>query len=78
MAALTMPERPHLAAAQAERRQFQRLLAVTTAALVPVVLAGRLLPPRWRPSGGSPPGRGSVRAEARAAAASVVPFAFMS
>jgi hypothetical protein len=78
MVALTMPEGPASAQVREDRREFRRLLVLTTAVLLVVAGVSRLLPQRWRPPGASPPGQGSLLAEARTAAAGIVPFAFMS
>ncbi len=67
--------RPDLAELrQRDRIEFRLLLWASFALFLVVALAGRLLPRAWRPfrSGGK-----SVIGEAREAANTIVPFAFM-
>jgi len=69
--------RPHsLRARRDEQGEYRVLLAVSFAVFLIGALLSRLVPGRWRKAQAHE--RRSVVAEARAAAQTAVPFAFMS
>lgn len=60
-----------------EARQFNRLFIVVFVLFLPVALIARLLPRSWRPWDLAGETSMSVIAEAKAAAGTFIPFAFM-
>jgi hypothetical protein len=63
--------------AQLEKKEFRRLVGVTFVFFLIIALVSRLLPRAWRPLSSSAGRPESVYAEAKRAAYTVVPFAFM-
>jgi hypothetical protein len=60
-----------------ETKQFQLIFAFSFVLFLAIVAMTRLLGPRWRPWPSCPEGRQSIIQEARAAANTFIPFAFM-
>ncbi|MBK1624324.1 MULTISPECIES: hypothetical protein [Hyphomicrobiales] len=60
-----------------EERDFRLIVMVSFAFFLVVCIIARLLPPQWRPFPPGPNGRRSVIEEARVAANTTIPFAFM-
>ncbi|MBZ8132205.1 hypothetical protein [Afifella sp. IM 167] len=60
-----------------EERDFRLIYWVSFSFFLVVCVFARLLPPQWRPFPPGPNGRRSVIDEARAAANTTIPFAFM-
>jgi hypothetical protein len=59
---------------QRDRFEFRALLLALTVVFLPIAVAGRLMPRAWRPFRSD---RKSVFGEAREAANTLAPFAFM-
>ena len=60
-----------------DEREFRRLVAMTFVFFLLVAAVSRLLPRAWRPFSSTTAGRESVYGEAKRAAHTVLPFAFM-
>ncbi len=60
-----------------EEREFRVLIMVSFAIFLVIAVVSRLLPPRWRVFAPAAEGRRSVFQEARTAAYTTIPFAFM-
>lgn len=61
----------------AEAKQFRLIFMASFLIFLMVVIVARCLPPRWRPFPPGPAGHRPILEEARAAANTVLPFAFM-
>ncbi len=74
---MSLVERHGLSHFRAERQEYRILFAVTYPIFLAVALVSRLMPARLRPAACGDGGVLAVFRDAKAAAKSVLPFAFM-